>query len=236
MLHADLKPRAVRQSWVRIVLTELGLLVVATVLVGTAIALGGRLVSGPPAPAAPPAPATIGAVSEDQGSRGEVTATRIMLERATSVLAYANRFGISTELSTAIYDIAVEEGISPELAYRLVQVESNFRRAAESSAGALGYTQVQLATARSYLPEATRQDLHHRDTNLRLGFRYLRDLVRRFDGDLTLALVAYNRGPTKVDSIHSSGGDPRNGYADLVLTGVRGEVRAAPVNNRRGSD
>jgi soluble lytic murein transglycosylase-like protein len=237
VLQADvLKPREGKPSWVRVVLTELGLLVVASVLVGSVIALTGQMASGPPAPAAPPAPATIGAYTEERGPRGDLTATRILLERATGVLTYAQRFGIPTDLSMAIYDIAVEEGISPELAYRLIKVESNFRRSAESHAGALGYTQVQLATARGYLPDVTAHDLYQRDTNLRVGFRYLRDLLRRFDGDLTLALVAYNRGPTKVDSIHASGGDPRNGYQDLVLTGVRGEVRASPVSNRKGSD
>jgi len=235
VLHADLTPQGGRPGWVRIILTELSLLAVASVLVGAAIALSGQLVSGPPAPAAPLPPATLSAVNEDRGPRGDLTATRLLLERATTVLSNANKFGIATDLSAAIYDVAAEEGISPELAYQLVKVESNFRRAAESDAGALGYTQVRLATARGYLPEATVKDLHHRDTNLRLGFRYLRDLLRRFDGDLTLALVAYNRGPTLVDSISASGGDPRNGYAKLVLTGVRGEVRAAPAVLRRGA-
>ena len=118
--------------------------------------------------------------------------------------------------------------------FRLVQVESRFLRGAASNRGALGLTQVRLPTARSYMPGVTEKDLRDGKTNLRLGFRYLRDLLRRFDGDLELALVAYNRGPTLVDSIATSGGDPSNGYADLVLAGVRPSTRAKPTV-RQGS-
>jgi soluble lytic murein transglycosylase-like protein len=234
VLYADLKPNEGRLSWVRVLLTELGLLVVASVLVGVATTLGGQLGSAPRLDAPPP-PATLSALPDEGPARSDVSGTRIMVERSISIMAYADRFGIPTDLSAAIYDIAVEEGITPELAFRLVRVESNFQRGALSSAGAWGYTQVRLPTARVYLPDAKVSDLRQRDTNLRLGFRYLRDLLRRFDGDLTLALVAYNRGPTLVDSIASSGGDPMNGYSDMVLAGVRGGLRTAPIL-RKGSD
>ena len=45
-----------------------------------------------------------------------------------------------------------------------------------------------------------------------------------------LALLAYNRGPAKVDDILARGGNPANGYSDAVLKGYRpisstGEVR-----------
>jgi soluble lytic murein transglycosylase-like protein len=56
---------------------------------------------------------------------------------------------------------------------------------------------------------------------MRLGFRYLRQLTTQYDGDLRLALLAYNRGPTRVDSIRSAGGDPGNGYATAVMRGAR---------------
>jgi len=148
-------------------------------------------------------------------------ATRLRIDRATSVLTYAEQYGIDADLSQAIYDIALEEGIHPALAFRLVRVESRFRPHAVSSKGAIGYTQVRLATARGYDPEITETELAERDTNLRLGFRYLRDMLKRYRGDLSLALLAYNRGPTAVDSIRTEGGDPANGYARVVMRGVR---------------
>lgn len=151
----------------------------------------------------------------------DLDATRLRIDRATSVLAFAEKYGIDARLSEAIYDIALEEGIHPVLAFRLVRVESRFRPHAVSSKGAIGYTQVRLGTARGYEPDITEAELADRDTNLRLGFRYLRDMLKRYRGDLSLALLAYNRGPTAVDSIRTEGGDPANGYAQIVMRGVR---------------
>jgi soluble lytic murein transglycosylase-like protein len=70
-------------------------------------------------------------------------------------------------------------------------------------------------------PSLRYADLFDRDTNLRLGFRYLRQMLDKYDGDLRLALLAYNRGPGTVDGILRAGGDPANGYARAVLSGVR---------------
>lgn len=211
-------------------ITGASLLLVVSVLIGVAAGLGRQLSS--PLPVAPAVQASLGRAEEQ--ARAELASTKRQVDRATRVLAFAHRFDIPVDLSGAIYDAAMIEGIAPELGYRLVEVESRFLRGAESHRGAIGLTQVRLPTARGYLPGATERDLRDRDTNLRLGFRYLRDLLRRFEGDLELALVAYNRGPTVVDSIATSGGDPSNGYADMVLAGVRPSTRARPTI-RRGS-
>jgi soluble lytic murein transglycosylase-like protein len=56
--------------------------------------------------------------------------------------------------------------------------------------------------------------------NLRLGFRYLRMMLEQYDGDLHLALLAYNRGPGRVDGILRAGGDPNNGYSSNVQNGA----------------
>lgn len=215
---------------VRGILTGFGLLVVVSLLVGVAAGLS-RQLNGT-LPVARAVHASVDAA--ETSARAELASTRKQVDRATRVLAFANRFDIPVDLSGSIYDAALVEGITPELGYRLVEVESRFLRGAESNRGALGLTQVRLPTARSYLPGATESDLRDRNINLRVGFRYLRDLLRRFDGDLELALVAYNRGPTIVDSIATSGGDPSNGYADMVLAGVRPATRAKPTV-RRGS-
>ena len=214
-----------RLTVVKGILATTGLLVVVSILLGISTGLARQL--GSPLPVAPVVRASVDAA--EQYAREELASTKKQVDRATRVLAFATRFRIPVELSGSIYDAALAEGIAPELGYRLVQVESRFLRGAASHRGAVGLTQVRLPTARSYMPGITEKDLRDGDTNLRLGFRYLRDLLRRFDGDLELALVAYNRGPTLVDSIATSGGDPSNGYADLVLAGVRPSTRARPV-------
>lgn len=157
-------------------------------------------------------------------AQGELRLVQAELRRSLAITAYASRYHISESLAGAIYDTAVEETIDPALAFRLVQVESQFTRHARSSASALGYTQVQLATARAYDHDVTEAQLYDRDTNLRMGFRYLKDLLQMFDGDMHLALLAYNRGPGRVEQILAEGGDPRNGYAGAIMRRARPPV------------
>jgi soluble lytic murein transglycosylase-like protein len=112
------------------------------------------------------------------------------------------------------------------MAFRLVRVESEFYERARSPMNAIGLTQLRLPTARFYKPGITEAQLFERDENLRIGFHFLKDLLKRFDGNVDHALLAYNRGPTTVASILAQGGDPRNGYAKKV---IKGDVRNANV-------
>jgi soluble lytic murein transglycosylase-like protein len=164
----------------------------------------------------------MGSLSEQlEAARGETAVIKLQLERASAVMENSTRYQIPADLSAAIYDISLSEGIDPSLGYQLVKIESTFNRKAKSPMGAFGYTQLHLATAKFYPPGITQKDLYERDTNLRLGFRFLNDLLARFDYDVHLALLAYNRGPARVDQILAKGGNPANGYSDAVLKGYR---------------
>lgn len=149
--------------------------------------------------------------------QGELELVRLEMNRIQEVMEYSNQFDISVDLASAINDIALSEGIAPSLGFRLVKVESGFYGRAISPKGAIGYAQLMPTTAYDLDPSLEYRDLFDRDTNLRLGFRYLRWLIDRYDGDLRLALLAYNRGLGTVDSIRRAGGDPSNGYARAVL-------------------
>lgn len=144
--------------------------------------------------------------------------------RRIQVARYAERYGITVELAGDIYDAADAEGLDPELGFRLVRVESEFDERAVSPVGALGLTQLMPATAAGLRPGITREEIFYRETNLRLGFRYMRVLLRRYDGNVPEALYAYNRGMGTVERIRAAGGDPANGYAAKVL-GARGASR-----------
>lgn len=158
--------------------------------------------------------------------QGALALAQVQLQRANAIMEFSARYDLAADLAAAIHDIALAEGLDPALAFALVKVESNFNAAVVSRAGAIGYTQILPSTARLYEPGLTIAQLHGRDTNLRLGFRYLHDLLGRFDGtpdtQLRLALLAYNRGPARVQELLDAGRNPHNGYATTVLRGYHG--------------
>jgi hypothetical protein len=168
-----------------------------------------------PMPAATSAPTTD--ATPGRAFDGQAAHLKLRLDRAEAILAYSTRYQIPADLTGAIYDIALTEGIDPELGFRLVKIESEFRPSAKSHRAAIGYTQVQLPTARFFQEGITEEQLYDRDTNLRIGFRFLKSLLKQYKYDYHLALLAYNRGPGRVDSILADGGDPANGYSAAVL-------------------
>lgn len=140
---------------------------------------------------------------------------------------YARQYAISPELAEMIHEEARAQGIDPELAFRLVRVESRFHTRARSRAGALGLTQLMPGTARGLDRRMrTAEAILEPRANLRVGFRYLRGLIDRYKGDVRLALLAYNRGEGAVDRSLRRGRDPENGYSRKVLgTGTRNPYR-----------
>jgi soluble lytic murein transglycosylase-like protein len=145
------------------------------------------------------------------------------LERWHAIYNYSRRYRITTELSAAIYDASVAEGIDPGLAFPLVRLESRFNEKAISPVGAVGLTQLMVPTARDYIPGVTREDLYDRDLNLTIGFRHLRGLIKTYRGDVQLALLVYNRGGVAVELDRELGLDPSNGYDRIVLKGYHGK-------------
>lgn len=86
-------------------------------------------------------------------------------------------------------------GVSFSLLKALIKAESDFNPHAVSKAGAKGLTQI--------MPENI-EALEIKDPfdpweNIMGGARYLKQLIRRFDGQLPLALAAYNAGPNIVE-------------------------------------
>jgi soluble lytic murein transglycosylase-like protein len=149
------------------------------------------------------------AIDEDKSSEKEVVIKR-NIERY-------KEYDIPRDLAETIYDIALEEEIDPDVAFGLVRTESAFKNSATSHVGAIGLTQLMPATARWIQKDVTVRDLRDSRTNLRIGFKYLNDLMKKYDGDTELALLAYNRGPGTVDRVLKRGGNPDNGYPDMVL-------------------
>lgn len=137
--------------------------------------------------------------------------------REAEVTEFVERYNVTRPLARRIYDAAVAQRIDPELAFRLIRVESVFDADA-GNRGAFGLTQVMLGTARDIDPEVdTSKELLDPDTNMRVGFTNLRNMLVLFKGDVRLAVIAYNRGEVAVQRAIKRGRDPENGYGKLVL-------------------
>ena len=128
-------------------------------------------------------------------------------------------------------------GIEPSLIKALITVESNWDSSAVSKKGAIGLMQLMPATATDM------QIINPFDPvqNIEAGTRYLRFLLDRFNGNLDLALAAYNSGPTTVEK---SGGVPAiaetRKYIKKVLSIhnkriINAEARTYRIVNENGS-
>jgi hypothetical protein len=129
-------------------------------------------------------------------------------------------YRVSPELALSIHEAALRYEIDPKTAFGLVRAESGFRNTATSPVGAVGLTQLMPRTAAWMEPGVTREQLRNPDVNLDIGFKYLRYLKDKYNGNEDLALLAYNRGPGTVDRALRRGLNPDNGYAAFV----RGEA------------
>ncbi len=100
------------------------------------------------------------------------------------------------------YDLEINQcanryRLDPNLVKAVIRAESDFNRHAVSRRGAQGLMQLMPDTAR----ELRVADPFNARQNIDGGTRYLRTLLDLFDGDVTLALAAYNAGPTLVRKI-----------------------------------
>jgi soluble lytic murein transglycosylase-like protein len=89
---------------------------------------------------------------------------------------------------------ADEYGVPADLINAVIHKESSFRPDAQSPSGASGLMQLMPETAKSLGVTDPLDPVQ----NIRAGTKYLGQLLKRFDGDVNLALAAYHEGPTKV--------------------------------------
>jgi soluble lytic murein transglycosylase-like protein len=97
--------------------------------------------------------------------------------------------------------IADRYGVEYALVKAVIKAESGFNHLAVSPKGAQGLMQLMPETA----AEVRVLDAFLPQENIEGGVKYLRRLLDRYDGNLALALAAYNAGPTRVDE---AGGVP----------------------------
>jgi soluble lytic murein transglycosylase len=94
-------------------------------------------------------------------------------------------------------------GIEPSLLQALIREESAFNPKARSWVGAMGLAQLMVPTAREVcqqvgVPWTGAAALYEPDLNLRLGSRYLANVMKKFDRNAFYAVASYNAGPGRV--------------------------------------
>jgi soluble lytic murein transglycosylase len=89
---------------------------------------------------------------------------------------------------------AKQHGISEPLLKAIIKAESNFNPQAVSKKGAMGLMQIMPNT----LKDLNINDPFDPEQNIMGGARYMKFLMKRFEGNLRLAIAAYNAGPENV--------------------------------------
>ena len=129
-------------------------------------------------------------------------------------------FAAPKHLTPLIQEAARTHGVDPRLVAAVMRRESAWNEKAVSRVGACGLMQLMPATAR-FLGVNNIFDTRE---NIFGGTRYLRTLLDTFNGDLDLALAAYNAGPGAVEKYR---GIPPYRETKAYVAAVRGTYEAA---------
>jgi hypothetical protein len=101
---------------------------------------------------------------------------------------------VTESIHAAVEEKARQHNVDPQLVKAVIKAESNWNPGAVSRKGALGLMQLMPSTA-----ALLGVDPFNTLENIDGGVRYLKHMIDRFNGDLALALAAYNAGPKLVE-------------------------------------
>ena len=148
------------------------------------------------------------------GFTNSMEAVNWLTEMAQRLESRIPHLGTRLDLLRTVHYEAMRSGLDPQLLLAMIQVESNFRKFAVSSAGARGYTQVMPFWVNQIGKKS--DNLFNLRTNLRYGCVILRHYLDLEKGDLWRALGRYN----------GSLGRPE--YPEMVLSSLRIRWRYDP--------
>lgn len=128
----------------------------------------------------------------------DLTATSSNTKYIESILNKLNSdddSDVTTEIANAVKAASTKYGVDSSLILAIIRQESNFKPNAVSKAGAQGLMQLMPKTAAG-LGVTNSFDITQ---NIDGGTKYIKNMLTKFNGDVSLALAAYNAGPNSVE-------------------------------------
>jgi len=153
---------------------------------------------------------------------------KIISEKSNKVIPDKKKvekpLAVNADYSSYVQKSAQKYEIEPELIHAVIRTESNGNHKAVSKKGAMGLMQLMPSTAN----DMNVGNPFNPEENIDGGTRYLRYLIEKFNGNVTLALAAYNSGPKTVEKY---GNVPpiteTRQYVDRVLSLYNGKKQYA---------
>lgn len=128
-----------------------------------------------------------------------------------------------SQIASIFQEAAQREGLEPALISAVIKQESGFRPCAISQKGAQGLMQLMPAT----VEQLGIKDPFDVKQNIDGGAKFLKELITRYSGDLSLALGAYNAGAGKVDA--AGGAIPPIAETEAYVKAILSSLKAAPT-------